>query len=89
MVWGREVLQIRDDWVLLEQQFWDQDDVLVKTLAAREIREMGGRTVASVLRTSRQDTPEEWTEMRTGEVEFDLDLPGNLFTLSSLRNPRQ
>ena len=89
VVWGREVLRVRDDWVLLEQQFWDQDDQLVKTLKTLEISEMGGRTVASRLRMSKVETPEEWTEVQTRAVEFDLDLPGNLFTLSSLRNPRQ
>lgn len=89
VVWGREVLRVRDDWVLLEQQFWDQDDRLVKTLRALEIREMGGRMVASRLRMAREDAPEEWTEVRTNTVEFDLELPANLFTLSNLRNPRQ
>lgn len=89
VVWGREVLRIRDDWVLLEQQFWDQDGELVKTLRAHRISEMGGRTLASVLRMARVDTPDEWTEVRTTAVEFDLALPDNLFTLSSLRNPRQ
>ncbi len=89
VVWGREVLRIRDDWVLLEQQFWDQDGELVKTLRAHEISEMGGRTLASVLRMAKVDTPDEWTEVRTTAAEFDLALPDNLFTLSSLRNPRQ
>ena len=89
VVWGREVLRVRDDWVLLEQQFWDQDDRLVKTLKAMDITEMGGRTVASRLRMSKVETPDEWTEVRTNTVEFDLELPGNLFTLSNLRNPRQ
>ena len=32
---------------------------------------------------------ESWTEVRTEAVEFDLELPPNLFTLSNLRNPRQ
>ena len=89
VVWGREVLHIRDDWVLLEQQFWDQDDELVKTLRALEIEEMDGRMVASVLRMAREETPEEWTELRTLSVDFDVDLPDSLFTLSNLRNPRQ
>lgn len=89
VVWGREVLRIRDDWVLLEQQFWDQDGELVKTLKAHEITEMGGRTIARVLRMARVDAPDEWTEVRTNAVEFDLALPDSLFTLSSLRNPRQ
>jgi outer membrane lipoprotein-sorting protein len=89
VVWGREVLAVRDDWVLLEQQFWDQDGVLVKTLKALEIAEMSGRTVASVIRMSREGQSDEWTELRTAEVEFDIELPDNLFTLSNLRNPRQ
>ena len=89
VVWGREVLAVRDDWVLLEQQFWDQDDLLVKTLKALEIAEMSGRTVASVIRMSREGQADEWTELRTAAVEFDIELPDNLFTLSNLRNPRQ
>jgi outer membrane lipoprotein-sorting protein len=89
VVWGREVLAVRDDWVLLEHQFWDQDGQLVKTLKALEIAEMSGRTVASVMRMSRENRPEEWTELKTAEVEFDIELPANLFTLSNLRNPRQ
>ncbi|AQA17779.1 outer membrane lipoprotein-sorting protein [Halioglobus japonicus] len=89
VVWGKEVLSVREDWVLIEQQFWDQDGVLVKTLKAHEIRELGGRTTATRLRMSREDAPEEWTEVRTDAVDFDIELPGNLFTLSNLRNPRQ
>jgi hypothetical protein len=89
VVWGREVLRIRDDWVLLEHQFWDQDDVLVKTLRALEIAMLSGRNVATVIRMGKENAPQEWTEVRTAEVEFDLELPDNLFTLSNLRNPRQ
>ncbi len=89
VVWGKEILEIRDDWVLLEQQFWDQDGKLVKALKAREIKPMGGREVASRLRMQQADKPDEWTEVDTDSVEFDLELPGGLFTLSSLRNPRR
>ncbi len=89
VVWGREVLFIRADFVLLEHQFWDQDDVLVKTMKAREIKNMGGRTVASTIRMAKEDSPEEWTEMSVQDIEFDISNPDSLFTLSSLRNPRR
>jgi len=89
VVWGREVLHIRDDWVVLEQQFWDQDDVLVKTLKTLEIRDMAGRNVAAVLRMGKEDTPDEWTEVRTIAIAFDVELPDNMFTMSNLRNPRE
>lgn len=89
VVWGREVVTVRDDWVLLEQEFRDQDDRLVKTLRALEIGEMSGRTVATVMRMSSEESPGEWTELRTATVEFGVSLPPNLFSLSNLRNPRQ
>ncbi|MGD9020360.1 MAG: outer membrane lipoprotein-sorting protein [Lysobacterales bacterium] len=89
VVWGREVLVIRDDYVMLEEQYWDQDGVLVKVMRATEITEMGGRTVARVMRMGKVDTPDEWTEMSVQAVEFDIDLPPGVFTLSNLRNPRQ
>ena len=89
VVWGKEVLTIRDDYILLEQQFWDQDGILVKTMKALEVKELGGRTVASVIRMGKVDTPDEWTEMSVQDVEFDVSHPDSLFTLSNLRNPRQ
>lgn len=88
VVWGKEVLVVRDDYVLVEQQFWDQDGVLVKLLKTLEIQVMGGRSVAKVMRMGKVDTPEEWTQLTANAIEFDIDLPDNLFTLSNLRNPR-
>ncbi len=89
IVWGKETLKIRDDFVLLEEQFWDQDGELVKVMKATQIAEMGGRQVARVLRMGKVETPGEWTEMTVSEIEFDIDLPAGIFTLSNLRNPRQ
>lgn len=89
VVWGKEVWTIRDDFVVLEEQFWDQDDVLVKTMKTSSIRVMGGRTVAQVMRMTKLESPDEWTEMRVDAIEFNLDIPQYTFTLSNLRNPRQ
>jgi len=89
IVWGKEVLKIRDDFVLLEEQFWDQDGELIKVMRASDVTEMGGRSVARVLRMGKLETPDEWTEMTVSTIEFDLQLPSGIFTLSNLRNPRQ
>jgi outer membrane lipoprotein-sorting protein len=88
VVWGKEVLRVRDDHVLLSQEYYDQDGVLVKAMHALEVGEMGGRTLALRLRMAKVDTEDEWTEIRTDSIEFDLDLSDNIFTRSNLRNPR-
>lgn len=89
VVWGKEVFTIRDDFVMTRQQFWDQDNILVKEMNALEIEQMGGRTIASRMRMNKIESPGEWTEMLVDAVDFDIDLAESLFTLSNLRNPRQ
>ncbi len=88
VVWGREVLLIRDDNVVSEHHFYDQDDVLVKSLVSLDIGELGGRMVALRQRMQKVDTPDEWTEIRVLDAEYGVDIPDNFFTLSNLRNPR-
>lgn len=88
VVWGREVLTIRDDWVVLRHAFYDQDGELVKALETLEIRELSGRPVATTMRMTRADETQEWTEMQTLDIAFDTPLRDGLFTLSNLRNPR-
>jgi len=88
VVWGREVLRIRDDHVVLTHSFYDQDGELVKRLESLEIGEMGGRVAALRQRMGKVDKPDEWTELQLQSVAYDVDLKDSLFTLSNLRNPR-
>jgi outer membrane lipoprotein-sorting protein len=88
IVWGKEVLVVRSDNVLIDHRFYDQDGELVKALRTLEIGVMGGRTVAVQQRMEKVDTPDEWTEIIVDSVDFDVELSDNIFTLSNLRNPR-
>lgn len=88
VVWGREVVTVRSDFVMLRHEFWDQDGELAKTMVTTEIAVMDGKTVAKTMRIAKLDQPDEWTETRMETVDFNIDLPGNTFTLSNLRNPR-
>ena len=88
VVWGREVLRIREDHVVLEHAFYDQDGALVKKLVSLEVGEMGGRTIAMRQRMVKTDNTQEWTEISVIDVEYEVDLKDSLFTLSNLRNPR-
>ena len=47
------------------------------------------RALAKVLRMGKVDTPDEWTQLTTDAIEFDIEVPDSMFTLSNLRNPRQ
>jgi len=89
VVWGREIIVIRDDYIMLSQQFWDQDNLLVKQMDTTSIALMDERYIAARMRMYQLDSPEEWTEMSVNAIDFDIDIASNLSTLSNLRNPRQ
>jgi outer membrane lipoprotein-sorting protein len=90
VVWGKEILKIRDDYVLLSQDFIDQDGVLLKSMVTHEIRTIDGRPVATRQRMSKAaaDDEDEWTEIIVHTADFDVAMPQYMFTLSNLRNPR-
>jgi outer membrane lipoprotein-sorting protein len=88
VIWGKEVVKVRDDHLLLEETYFDQDGTAVKRLSAVEIGKLGGRTYVVKLRMTKLEESDQWTELDYRDARFDLELADGLFTLSNLRNPR-
>jgi hypothetical protein len=88
VVWGKQELKIRDDYVLLQESFFDQDMQLVKRLDTTKIGPLGGRPYSVEMRMTDVTEDDHWTLLRYDEGVFDLSLPDYLFTLSNLRDPR-
>jgi outer membrane lipoprotein-sorting protein len=89
VVWGMQRLKIREDNILLQEDFYDEDMKLVKAMTGSQIQMMGGRLFPKVWRMQKADVKDEYTELIYQELEFRDDLPDTLFTLTNLRNPRQ
>ncbi len=88
VAWGREVVKIRDDWVILEHEFYDQANVLVKKLTSYELKPMGGKLIVARQRMQKVDQPGEWTEFAVRDAKFGVNVPAHTFTLTNLRDPR-
>jgi outer membrane lipoprotein-sorting protein len=88
VIWGKETVRVRDDHLLLEEVFFDQDLVPVKTLSAQKIGTLGGRIFVTTMRMTKNDEEDHWTEITYRKGEFRLDLPSSIFSLANLRNPR-
>ncbi len=89
VIWGMLKLRIREDGVLLEQGFYDEDFELVKEMELLEIEMVDGKLYPKVWVMKKADAEDEYTEVRYEKLEFKDDLPSSLFTLSNLRNPRR
>lgn len=89
VVWGMQRLKVREDHILLQEEFYDEDLELVKAMAGSQIQMMSGRLFPKVWRMQKAGAEDEYTELIYQELEFTDDLPDNLFTLTNLRNPRR
>lgn len=88
VVWGKEITTIRDDYVVMAQEFYDQEGLKIKQLITRKTGVMDKRPVAIIQRMEKLDKTDEWTEIEVLKADYDLKLNDQLFTLSNLRNPR-
>lgn len=88
VVWGKQELKIRDDIVLLEQTFFDQDMQPLKRMTGHDIKDLGdGRIVAMRMRMHSLEKDDHWTEIVYQELDFNVPLSDRLFTQFSLKNP--
>ncbi|MGD8368534.1 MAG: outer membrane lipoprotein-sorting protein [Desulfobacterales bacterium] len=87
VIWGMQKLYIREDHILLRQEFYDEDMALVKTMTGEQIEMLGGKLFPRIWRMRKADAKEEYTELDYLELAFKQNLPESLFTVSSLRNP--
>ena len=85
VVWGKEQLVLRDDYVLLEQTFFDQDLAPLKKMETLEVGELGGRVMGTKMRMFEIGKEDSYTELEYNAAEFDLQIDDQKFTLFSLR----
>ena len=88
VVWGKEQLRIREDLVLLEMSYFDQDMQPVRRMQSLEIGKLGGRVMATRMRMQDVSKPEQFTELEYLDMDFDVDVSDRLFTLFSLQSGR-
>ena len=98
VVWGRETMVLREDYVMLAQTFYDQgsdidgdgaidrDEMMpVKEMRTLEVGELGGRTIPLAMRMADVEEDEHWTEIRYLSADFDAAVADSLFTTFALR----
>ena len=89
VVWGMQMLTIRDDNVLLSQEFYDEELQAVKKMTADDIQMLGGRMFPRIWKMQEQGADDQYTLLRYQQLEFLDDLPDRLFTVQELKTLRR
>ena len=88
IVWGKQVIAVRSDGVLVKVEYFDQVGKRVRVMTADKIGVIGGRVYPKVLTMKTDAKPGQYTRITTKSAEFNISIPSYIFTQSNLQNPR-
>ncbi len=89
VVWGMQIMHIRDDDVLLLEEFYDEDLQPVKRMTGDQIQMMGGRMFPRVWKMQENGKEDQYTLLRYHRLAFKDDLPDRYFTLNRLKTKQR
>ncbi len=89
VIWGMQILKIREDGVLVEQAFYDEDMEVVKIMTTTDVQDMGGKPfpLKWTMRSMDAESDQDYTLLVYEDLIFDVVLRDNMFTLNALRKP--
>jgi hypothetical protein len=86
--WGRIDILVSDDGLPVEEHHFDRRGRLARTLIFDEIRTLGGRRLPAHMVLTPTGVDGQRTEMRYLDIEFDVQIPDDTFSLSRLERSR-
>lgn len=89
VVWGMVTVKIRDDFIILEETFYDEDKQPVKRMTTDRIETIGGKLYPTVWYMRKTDEEGSYTKLIYKQAEFGIPIPDTFFSLSNLKNPRR
>jgi outer membrane lipoprotein-sorting protein len=87
--WARIELLVSDDRLPVEERHYDRKGRLARTMHFNDVKVLGGRRLPARIALVPVDSPGQRTEMRYLDVEFDVPLSDDTFSLSRLERTRQ
>ena len=86
VVWGRvEVIVFRDDYIPIRMIYYDEDLLVSRTLEFTDIQTMNGKMIPTLMSMIPADEPDESTIVRWEEIQFDVTIDDEFFSLRKLQ----
>ena len=82
--WARIDILVSDDDLPIEERHFDRKGRLARVMTFDEVRTLGGRRIPLHMTLTPTDVAGQRTEMRYLEVQFDVPIPADTFSLSRL-----
>lgn len=86
--WARMEVLVSDARLPVEERHFDRRGRLARTMHFDDVRVLGGRRLPAHIALVPADSEGQRTEMRYLDVQFDVPLPSDIFSLSRLEQVR-
>ncbi len=87
--WSRIELLVSDETLPVEERHFDRRGRLARTMTFDDIRTLGGRRLPSRVTLVPADAEGQRTEMRYLDLQFDIRLPDDTFSLARLERSKK
>lgn len=89
VVWGMQIMHIRDDHIIILQEFYDEDLKPVKRMTGEQIQMLGGRMFPKRWKMQEHDKKNQYTLLYYHKLNFLDDLPDRYFSLNQLKTRKR
>jgi len=86
VIWGMIKLRIREDNILLSEEFFDEDFQAVKIMTAWDIQKTRDKLFPMKWKMQKSDAINEYTQFVYEKIAFKKKLNKNIFTQTNLKN---
>jgi outer membrane lipoprotein-sorting protein len=86
VVWGKVITWVsKEHYLQLKSEFYDEEGYLVNTMYGKDIKDLGGRTLASKMEVIPADEEGHRTVMEYLWIDFGEDLPASFFSVQNMK----
>lgn len=86
VVWSKIRIWISTETYLQRKvEFYDEFDELINTMQTFDVKELGGRKIATRMQMIPADKPNQKTEMITHQAQFDFEISDSFFSQSQMK----
>ncbi len=86
IVWGKQIKWIsKDGYLQLKTEYYDDDNYLIKTELASQIKVMDGREIPTKFEIIPEDEPDQRTIMIIDKIIFDVKVDKTFFTQQNMK----
>ncbi|MEO1713416.1 MAG: outer membrane lipoprotein-sorting protein [Bacteroidota bacterium] len=89
VVWGKILIWIdTQEYMQMKTEFYDEDFYLVNTMLGKEVKEMGGKLLPSVLEVIPAEEEGHKTVVEYLSLDFDADIKDSFFSIQNMKRVR-